>query len=144
MSKYNDVNKHNITQLLPALKLIIKKSSFIAIDTEFTGLGNQSTKQKDLGQRYESLSEHVSTHALIAFGLSLFIQDKKLSASFKVYNFSFSLLCQTAYKVCPSSMQFLIGNGFDFNQQFSTGIPYRPGNDSVYSSFYLFEVIINF
>ncbi|KAJ3404531.1 hypothetical protein HDV05_007132, partial [Chytridiales sp. JEL 0842] len=34
------VNKHTLTRLLPSILSTLSKAKFIAIDTEFTGLGS--------------------------------------------------------------------------------------------------------
>ena len=41
--------------------------------------------------------------------------------------FNVSLMCQKAYTIDPSSAQFLLKHGFDFNKQVSKGVPYTPG-----------------
>ncbi|KAG0003466.1 Target of EGR1, member 1 (Nuclear) [Modicella reniformis] len=147
---YNQVTKHNLPQLQPKIFELLKQAEFIALDAEFTGLGpkRKATTATDIQERYHNLCELAKSHALIAFGLSIFIKsvpsgssltstkdtegaakvDEDLERSYLVHNFNFSMLSENDYTVSPNSMIFLAENGLDLNQWILEGIPYTGGD----------------
>ncbi|KAF9332105.1 Target of EGR1, member 1 (Nuclear) [Linnemannia elongata] len=80
---YNQVTKHNLAQMQPMIVHLLKEAAFIALDAEFTGLGSSSqiTRAKDIQERYQHLCALAKGHALVAFGLSLFIKIEPSSES---------------------------------------------------------------
>ncbi|KAG0046127.1 Target of EGR1, member 1 (Nuclear) [Gryganskiella cystojenkinii] len=141
---YNQVTKHNLAAMQPMIVGLLKHASFLALDAEFTGLGQnaQTTRAKDIQERYQHLCALAKSHAMVAFGLSIFIRvesqegkeaggegtaDPQRSA-FQVHNFNFSMLSENDYMVSPSSMVFLAENGLDLNQWVLEGIPYSGGD----------------
>ncbi|KAJ3323805.1 Target of EGR1, member 1 (Nuclear) [Boothiomyces sp. JEL0866] len=130
--EYTIVNRHNLQTLSLTIKLAIKNAEYIAIDTEFTGLGDKKTKDQNIEDRYVALAELAKSHAVNAVGLSVFeLADDTECAKYKVSNFHFVMLSTKPHMISPSSMSFLVEHGFDFNDQFRNGIPYYPGNDVV-------------
>ncbi|KAF9357643.1 Target of EGR1, member 1 (Nuclear) [Mortierella sp. AD094] len=151
---YNQVTKHNLAQLQPMIVLLLKQAAFIALDAEFTGLGPKAvtTRASDIQERYQHLCDLARSHALVAFGLSIFIKTEPsrassegvasaasitesaidtqsdLERSYQVHNFNFSMLSETDYAVSPKSMLFLAENGLDLNQWILEGIPYTGGD----------------
>ncbi|KAG9321376.1 hypothetical protein KVV02_002108 [Mortierella alpina] len=148
---YNQVTKHNLAQFQPVIVQLLKQAAFIALDAEFTGLGSRSetTRAKDVQERYQHLCELAKTHALVAFGLAIFIrtepvakkdkdsdmdmegkppQSSENERAFRVHNFNFSMLVENDYMVSPKSMLFLAENGLDLNQWIMEGIPYTGGD----------------
>ncbi|KAF9203747.1 Target of EGR1, member 1 (Nuclear) [Haplosporangium sp. Z 27] len=148
---YNQVTKHNLAQLQPLIVLLLKQAAFIALDAEFTGLGPKAvtTKASDIQERYQHLCDLARSHALVAFGLSIFIKtdpvtsgsdegaaastnatdtSSDLERAYRVHNFNFSMLSETDYAVSPRSMLFLAENGLDLNQWVLEGIPYTGGD----------------
>ncbi|KAG0296409.1 Target of EGR1, member 1 (Nuclear) [Dissophora globulifera] len=142
---YNQVTKHNLVQMQPLIVLLLKQAAFIALDAEFTGLGHNmaATRASDIQDRYQHLCGLARSHALVAFGLSIFIKDQSSSSAshtdrtdgtsslqhvYNVHNFNFSMLSETDYAVSPRSMIFLAENGLDLNQWIMEGIPYSGGD----------------
>ncbi|CAG8480250.1 17249_t:CDS:2 [Acaulospora morrowiae] len=132
---FNDVTKDNLSLLQSKIKDALKRASFISLDTEFTGLGGKeaNTRASNIEERYENLCKVVKTHALVAFGVTVF-EDAECEIpvsrekQYKVSNFNFTLLSQVDYVVSPQSIEFLSDSGFDFNKQIRRGIPYTPGS----------------
>ncbi|KAF9914246.1 Target of EGR1, member 1 (Nuclear) [Lobosporangium transversale] len=149
---YNQVTKHNLAHLQPMIVLLLKQATFIALDAEFTGLGPKAanTRAKDIQERYQHLCALAKSHALVAVGLSIFVQAKAtqpsttegtveiatdagigspdLECRYHVHNFNFSMLSESDYAVSPKSMLFLAESGLDLNQWIIEGIPYTGGN----------------
>ncbi|CAO3573058.1 unnamed protein product [Mortierella alpina] len=148
---YNQVTKHNLAQFQPVIVQLLKQAAFIALNAQFTGLGSRSetTRAKDVQERYQHLCELAKSHALVAFGLAIFIRTEPVAKkgqdsdmdmevkppqpsenerAFRVHNFNFSLLVEKDYMVSPKSMLFLAENGLDLNQWILEGIPYTAGD----------------
>ncbi|KAI8925502.1 ribonuclease CAF1 [Entophlyctis helioformis] len=136
---FNIVNRHNLAVLSLVIGHSLSRAHHIAIDTEFTGLGDQrKTREQNIEDRYKALADVARSHALVAFGLSVFEKappsassaaPASASAAFLVHNFQFVMLSRREHAVDPSSLSFLVEHGFDFNDQIQNGIPYMPGND---------------
>lgn len=129
-----DVTKENIASIWPSLILAVKTSLYVAIDLELSGIGGRKEiNAKSVEDRYLAISRVADTRAIISIGLSCFRHDSRSSASgpfkFTVQTFNILVLCKENYIVEPSSLQFLIGHGFDFNRQYSLGVPYYRGED---------------
>ncbi|GJJ70732.1 target of EGR1 protein 1 [Entomortierella parvispora] len=139
---YNQVTKHNLAAMQPMIVQLLKQATFLALDAEFTGLGSnpQTTRAKDIQERYQHLCGLAKSHAMVAFGLSIFIRVEPSSAqgqsedtdsrkrAYKIHNFNFSMLSENDYMVSPNSMVFLAENGLDLNQWVLEGIPYSGGS----------------
>ncbi|KAJ9056946.1 hypothetical protein DSO57_1027231 [Entomophthora muscae] len=50
---------------------------------------------------------------------------------YRASNFEMILFCQSSHSVSPSSLAFLVQNGFDLNRQVTKGIPYLPGTQGM-------------
>lgn len=127
-ASHNIVNRHNLQTLSLAIKLAIKQATYIAIDIEFTGLGDKKCRDQNVQDRYIALADLARSHSVIAVGLSIFQKD---GDGYQVNNFHFVMLSLKEHLISPASVSFLVGHGFDFNDQYRNGIPYMPGNDVV-------------
>ncbi|TPX63169.1 hypothetical protein SpCBS45565_g06810 [Spizellomyces sp. 'palustris'] len=133
---FNDITRHNLSTSQLAIRHILDRAHHIALDTEFTGLGNnRKTKDSNIELRYRALADVARTHAIVSFGISVFeAKTSQNSADTKehgyiVHNFNFLMLRSTEFRVNSESMTFLVDNAFDFNRLYRDGIFYKPGAD---------------
>jgi target of EGR1 protein 1 len=90
-TSYTIVNRHNLRTLSFPIKLAIQQASHIALDFEFTGLGDaKRTRDQNIEDRYIALAELSKTHAISAVGLSTF--QKSSETEYIVNNFHFVML----------------------------------------------------
>ncbi|KAH0618689.1 hypothetical protein JD844_018098 [Phrynosoma platyrhinos] len=122
-----DVQNDNFKELWPSMLLAIQTSSFIAIDTELSGLGaRKSLLNQELVGFYKVIVALFLLFSSLCHWAGLCLQTKNTYLS-QIYNLT--LLCMEDYIIEPQSVQFLVQHGFDFNKQYSQGIPYHRGND---------------
>lgn len=122
----------------------LRSASYVAVDTEFSGLGDSSKLlQRNLEDRFVALKGLVESYSLVELGIACFylknqsylttpgeVFDTKWS-QYEVRTFSLLLFSKTDFKVSPNSLAFLTRNGFDFNRLFVEGIPFTPKHVSV-------------
>lgn len=134
-AKWTSVTRGNFAQVLPQVLEDIKSATFIALDTELTGLqltrAHKNSQMDDLITRYGKLRESVSSFGLLQVGLACFKwsdtrQKYKISAySFYVFPSAANGLQQERKFTCQlGSLTFLSEYKFDFNKAFHEGIPF--------------------
>lgn len=80
---------------------------------------------------YQNLCAVVTSRAILSLGVACFKWSKGGFSKTGVVPltaqvFNVWLLTQHPFVTDPSSAQFLIKHGFDFNKQYSVGLPYCP------------------
>ncbi|XP_061181728.1 target of EGR1 protein 1-like [Saccostrea echinata] len=153
-----DVNINNLHHLWPSLMKAVESATFIAIDTELSGIGTRKTLMaKSVEDRYKGTADNAKSRSVVSLGLSCFqlthvdtkprkhtsdmsddssVDDGSESChvwNFLVQTYNIMALCQEEYIVEPASLRFLVEHGFDFNKQYSCGVGYYRGNDKVES-----------
>jgi len=128
-----DITNSNFRARLPEIEAAIDSAIFLAIDGEFTGLNaDKGNSPFDLpAERYAKVQESASQFLLVQFGLATFHYDADTDKfSHRAYNVY--VWPRPAGRGAPdrrflsqtSSIDFLIGQGFDFNKLFKEGVPY--------------------
>ncbi|KAG9285883.1 hypothetical protein G9A89_013308 [Geosiphon pyriformis] len=72
---FNDITKENLVSQQLVIKHVLSRAKFIALDTEFSGLGNPKADGfylSNLEERYVNMCKSVRSHALLSFGITAF------------------------------------------------------------------------
>lgn len=128
-----DVTKDNVTEVAPSVKAAVLMADFIAIDCELSGLGDRKRlNATSIEERFLNTSKVAKTRSIIALGLSMFSKrstNDVAKVAYHVQTFNLIALCSEDYIVEPGSLKFLVEHGFNFDQQYSKGLPYYRGKD---------------
>ncbi|XP_068676879.1 target of EGR1 protein 1-like [Montipora foliosa] len=133
-----EVSAANFSEVWPFMVRAINESSFVAVDTEMSGLGDrQKLAAQFVEDRYKHMCEMAKSRAILSLGISCFKlkktktknneTEKKLKVRVRTYNIV--VLSTENFVVEPSSLKFLVEHGFDFNKQYAKGVPYTRGSD---------------
>ena len=81
--------------------------------------------------RYKFLCEVATSYSVLSCGLCCCTLSEQSSTNSNMQlsclTFNILLHCQKPYLIEPQAAQFLLSHGFDFNRQYSCGLPYWPG-----------------
>eukprot|EP00898_Chlorokybus_atmophyticus_P000942 jgi/Chlat1/1849/Chrsp141S02188 len=131
-----DVTRENFEEVFPAVREAVNACEFVAIDTEFTGLGLSPSRKVDaltdaLEDRYLRIAESARNFLIIQFGLSAFTWDSTLNRYIaRTWNFYTFPRPAYGFDLCftsqASSLNFLMSQGFDFNKWVRDGVSFLP------------------
>jgi len=132
-----DVTSDNFHHAESLVDEILESSSFVAFDTELSGLGTGNRDQEwvchdSFEDRYQKLVNTTREFGLFQMGLSFFCYNSS-TKMYETSTFSFNLMkkCpgKQPFTSCYNSMHFLANTGFDFNKLFQSGITYVNVNE---------------
>ncbi|KAJ1930703.1 hypothetical protein IWQ60_000101 [Tieghemiomyces parasiticus] len=150
--RHLEVNRENAVQAAPHIKKALRRADFVAMDFEFTGLGqmgpeplingtrlksgNWSTRATDMEERYEAYRNIIQNHSVLSMGLSTFRRSTlplgpggtaTLGVHYLVQTFTITMFRADTFMVDAGTLQFLLNHGTDLNDTFRHGIMFNPG-----------------
>eukprot|EP00095_Tigriopus_kingsejongensis_P012370 maker-scaffold190_size271632-snap-gene-0.22 protein:Tk12370 transcript:maker-scaffold190_size271632-snap-gene-0.22-mRNA-1 annotation:"hypothetical protein BRAFLDRAFT_287482" len=121
-----EVTERNLASVWTQVVQCVHRADFIAIDCELSGLGDRKRlNSSSIEERYAHLNAVAQTRSIVALGLSTFRHTKH--HRYHVDTFNLLALCSQDYIVEPGALKFLVEHGFDFQKQYSSGLPYQRG-----------------
>lgn len=132
-----EVTNENFNTIYPHLERTLKNASFIAIDTELTGINVDDVKNSlfdSINERYEKQRSSIRPYIIIQFGITAF-QRIQHENQYTAEAFNFFLLPrsipsknrQFVWQV--AALEFLTAYEFDFNKFAYNGISYLNEDD---------------
>ncbi|KAI8903058.1 cytochrome P450 [Gorgonomyces haynaldii] len=125
-----DVLRSNFEQQLPSILKEIQKSEYVAMDLEFTGIGDQGKAEllDSLQDRYDRVKFTATNFIPTQVGLCCF-QKAEDGYRAKAYNFYIfpktnKYVGEYDFLSQATSLNFLAENKFDFNKWIYEGIPW--------------------
>ncbi|NWV48521.1 TOE1 protein, partial [Daphoenositta chrysoptera] len=129
-----DVQNDNLAELWPSMVLALRSATFVAVDTVSRGAerpGRQEVAAEPVSARWAGGGASVGTGCPVPSPRRTGRPEPPRASenTYRCQIYNLTLLCTEDYVVEPQSVQFLVQHGFDFNKQYSQGIPYHKGND---------------
>ncbi|KAL3134934.1 hypothetical protein ABBQ32_007896 [Trebouxia sp. C0010 RCD-2024] len=129
-----EITRTNFQQSLPVIKQALHDCQFFAFDCEMTGLEVLEAKQEYLDEvedRYHLTASGGTQFALTQVGLSAFVWSET-EHQYRPRTFNFYVFPKPVdgydrrFLSQASSLEFLAGQGFDFNKWIYQGVPFMP------------------
>jgi hypothetical protein len=128
-----NITKLNFKYLYPKILHTVKNCNFVALDLEFSGITLTkeliNSRQDDIELRYFKIKENIKNFIPLQLGLcGLKVKEQNI----KLYPMNFYIFpfanetnfYNKKYLFDMNSINFLVGNNFDFNKTFYDGIRY--------------------
>ncbi|GAB0088463.1 PARN [Sergentomyia squamirostris] len=131
-----EILETNFNEKLPEILEVIEKADFIGIDLEFTGLNQTSTFSHpfaSVASFYNRIQKTFEGFIVIQLGITAFWVHPDDEKKFQCKSFNIYLYPRgrkSVFRFEGSCLDFLAGNGFDFNKLFTKGVTYCSVHDA--------------
>ncbi|CAG0921062.1 unnamed protein product [Notodromas monacha] len=122
-----DVLRDNVGEVMPLFTKMLEICDFVAIDTEITGICLRKNPFDTLDERYSSSHRDQAQFLVIQYGVCGFLFDNA-TRKYVYHPFNFYVFpaeregLQNVFACLPSSLEFLVSHGFDFNKLIKDGV----------------------